>query len=246
MNSRAAYEAWTEHRHFAYRGCAPDVDDPRRAAGNPELSLDAWCGEDRDGAEPQGDRVRRQHAAIEVCLSCPVMVLCDRYANSVTPDGRLAEPEGIRGGRTALERHKAFIRARHRVAVPAPVGQMRTPQKLEVLRALAVHTDADAVAAAAGVPLRTANWQRSRLVTQMNLNKETATRAELLAEAARRGLLEGVTVVEDDGSVPAVPPPPAPAPDPVAPAVAGQLELWQSGLADVVPLHPVQAQEAAA
>jgi len=104
--------------------------------------------------------------------------------------------------------------------VAAPDRLVRTPQKSAVLLALAMCTDASEVAAAAGVDVRTANWQRSRLVTQLNLCKETATRGELLAEAVRRGLLDGGLVVADDGTVPAVPPPGA---------VGGsvQLTLWQ-------------------
>lgn len=209
-DSIALRQAWEEHPHFRYRGCAPDVDVPGMAAGDVSLSLDAWHGEDRDGSEPQREREARQEAAVEVCLSCPVMVQCDAYANSVVVEGgkaRLAEPDGIWGGRLALERHRAFIQRRHEVAAAAPVRQMRTPQKLRVLEALAVHTAPEAVAAAAGVDVRTANWQRSRLVTQLNLCKKTATRCELLAAAVVQGLLEAGRVRADDGTVPAVPAP---------------------------------------
>jgi hypothetical protein len=185
-------------------------------AGNPSLPIGAHHAPDVDGGEPQAVRRAREDAAIEVCLSCPVMVLCDAYASSVTVDGKLAEPDGVWGGRRALERHRAFIKTRHQVAAAAPVAQVRTPQKQAVLKALAVHTDAEKVAAAAGVDLRTANWQRSRLVTQLNLEKGSATRRELLAEAVRRGLLDAGLVVSDDGTVPAVPPP---APNPPQPRV---------------------------
>ncbi|WP_329474212.1 WhiB family transcriptional regulator (plasmid) [Streptomyces sp. NBC_01723] len=183
---------------------------PGRAAGDVSLSLDAWHGDDRDGSEPQREREARQAAAMEVCLNCPVMVACDAYANAVVAeDGktRLAEPAGIWGGRLALERHRAFIKRRHEVAVAAPVRAVKTPQRLRVLEALAVHADAEAVAEAAGVDVRTANWQRSRLVTQLNLDKGSATRRELLAAAVERGLLDARVVVGDDGLVPAVPPP---------------------------------------
>lgn len=184
------------------------MDEPGRAAGDLSLSLDAWHGEDRDGAEEPREREARQAAAVEVCLSCPVMVQCDAYASSVVVEGgkaRLAEPAGIWGGRTALERHRAFIRRRHEVAVPAPRRLMRTPQKLRVLEALARHVDAEAVASAAGMDVRTANWQRSRLVTQLGLDKVTATRGELLRAAVEQGLLDAAVVVADDGRVPAVP-----------------------------------------
>ena len=274
--SIALRKAWEESPRYRYRGCAPDVDEPGRAAGNLALTLDAWSGEDRDGSEPQRERLAREQAAVEVCLGCPVMVQCAAYANSVVVQegkARLAEPDGIWGGELALERHRAFIRRRHEVAVPAPARQMRTPQRLRVLEALAVHESPEAVAQAAGVDVRTANWQRSRLVTQLNLDKETATRRELLAAAVERGLLDAAVVVADDGRVPAVPPP---APKPSGPGAVEsveptQLELWSGALppaapvprprpvrvqrslprparavAPVVPLFPNQALEAAA
>lgn len=222
-SSRALRQAWEEHPHFRYRGCAEDVDVPGRAAGDVSLSLDAWHGDDRDGSEPQREREARQQAAVEVCLGCPVMVACDAYASSVVVEhgqARLAEPAGIWGGRLALERHRAFIRRRHEVASAAPVRAVKTPQRLRVLEALAAHAGAEAVAEAAGVDVRTANWQRSRLVTQLNLDKESATRRELLAAAVERGLLDADTVVGDDGLVPAVPPPPP------RPTQATQLALW--------------------
>jgi hypothetical protein len=226
-------KAWEEHPYFRYRGCAPDVDEPGQAAGDVSLSLDAWHGEDRDGSEPQREREARQAAAVEVCLNCPVMVACDAYASSVVVEGgkaRLAEPDGIWGGRLALERHRAFIRRRHEVAAQAPVRQMRTPQRLRVLEALAQHVDAEQVAQAAGVDVRTANWQRSRLVTQLNLDKGTATRAQLLEAAVDQGLLDGSVVVADDGTVPAVPPP-APSSGSSRPVEPKQLELklWAAG-----------------
>lgn len=242
-DSIALRKAWEEHPHFRYRGCAPDPDEPGRAAGDTSLSLDAWHGEDRDGSEPQRERLAREQAAVEVCLNCPVMVQCGAYANSVVTEGgkaRLAESDGIWGGELALERHRAFIRRRHEIAAPAPARQMRTPQKLRVLEALAVHVTAEAVADAAGVDVRTANWQRSRLVTQLNLDKQTATRRELLAAAVERGLLDAAVVVGDDGSVPAVPPPSKTAPEPSVPT---QLELWSGTLPQAVPVpRPARAR----
>lgn len=207
QDSRAAYLAWTEHRRFKYRGCAPDPDFPSRAAGDLSLSLDAWMGEDRDGAEPQRERTARQAAAVEVCLNCPVMVECDRYGLSVTSEGKLAEPEGIRGGRTALERHRLLIRERAQevVVAPAPDRLLRTEQKLAVLRALAVCWEPVEVAVLAEMPdVRTANWQRSALVRLLGLPKD-ASRMRVLAVARERGLLDGVDVVADDGRVLAVP-----------------------------------------
>jgi hypothetical protein len=240
MSSAMAFELFTEHPRFKYRGCAPDVDDPTRAAGDLSLPRNAWITDDRDGAEPQRERKAREAAAIEVCLGCPVMVLCDAYASSVRPDGRLAEPRWVWGGRTALERHRRFIGQRHEATVgqylgqaeescgvpqgpapgpvpvpgaasvpgPEPVEHLQTKQKQAVLQALAAHSDPGEVARVAGVDWRTASWQRSRLVTQFGLDKSRATRVELLRAAVRRGLLDAGVVVEDDGSVPAVPPSP--------------------------------------
>jgi hypothetical protein len=225
QTAHAAYVEWTEHRFYAYRGCAQDPDEPRLAAGSVvrdgervRVPLDAWSGgEDRDGGESQRARRVREADALEVCLNCPVMVSCDAYANSVTGDGRLAEPDGIRGGRTALERHRRFIARRHEVAAAAPDRRFGTAQKRAVLAALAAFVDPYEVAEEAsrllrlwgegssGMDVRTANWQRSSLVTLLNLGKSTATRGELLAEAVRRGLLDAGVVVADDGSVPAVP-----------------------------------------
>lgn len=221
-DSETLRREWLEHRFFRYRGCAPDPDDPGRAVGDPSLSLDAWHGVDRDGAEPQKERRAREAAAKRVCLSCPVVEACAAYASSVTVEGKLAQPDGVWGGRLAGERRAAFNRRRHEVVVAVPDRMVRTPQKRAVLLALAMCMDPQAVADAAGVDLRTANWQRSRLVTQLNLRKGSATRGELLAEAVRRGLLDEALVVADDGSVPAVPPPTRTVQEPetVTPAVS--------------------------
>lgn len=248
ISSVKALHMFTEHPRFKYRQCAPDVDDPSRAAGDTRLSRNAWIVEDRDGVEPKKEREAREAATIDVCVSCPVMVLCDAYANSVRADGRLAEPAGIWGGRTARERREAFGERRHEVARAAPDRLVQTDQKRDVLLALAMCADGDAVsvAAAAGVPVRTANWQRSRLVTQFNLSKASATRAELLAVAVRRGLLDASVVVADDGSVPAW------SPAGKSPSEPVQLPLWQPEpaaeppVADVHPLPSRKPLEAAA
>ncbi|MEZ7005635.1 WhiB family transcriptional regulator [Streptomyces sp. AD55] len=211
-SSRVLRQVWEDHPHYRYRGCAEDQVERGRAAGDVSLSLDAWHGDDRDGSEPPRVREARQAAAVEVCLNCPVMVQCDAYANSVVvEDGRarLAEPAGVWGGRTGLERHRAFIRRRHEVAVPAPRRLVLTGQREAVLLALAVHWEPGAVASAAGVDVRTANWQRRRLVTMLAL-PQAVSRGELLAAAVAQGLLDADVVVADDGGVPAVPPPAAP------------------------------------
>ncbi|MFF7476587.1 WhiB family transcriptional regulator [Streptomyces sp. NPDC008092] len=221
-------EEWQDHPHYRYRGCAPDADDPTRMAGNPELPVGAHHGPDSFEVEGQIERREREAAAVEVCVGCPVMVACDLYASSVRADGKLAEPDGVWGGRLALERHRALIA--RRVAAPAAADRrFQTAQKRAALRALAVCWDPFEVAAEAsrllaswgegpveGMDVRTANWQRSSLVRLLGLPRDVS-RMRALAVAQERGLLEGVDVVKDDGSVPAVPPPTAT--KPAAPAV---------------------------
>ncbi|MGV2914767.1 WhiB family transcriptional regulator [Streptomyces alfalfae] len=204
----AALDALTGHRLYRYRGCAPDPVQPSRMAGNLDLPVGAHMPPDVDGGEDQKARHARERAAIEVCLNCPVMVACDLYANTITEEGKLAEPEGIWGGRRALERHRAVIRSRVAApaAVRAPDAHLRSPQKTAVLEALAAVWDVHAVAERAGMDVRTANWQRSALVRLLGLPR-AATRMELLREAARRGLLDATLIVTDDGRVPAVAPP---------------------------------------
>ncbi|GAA3155430.1 hypothetical protein GCM10010449_84950 [Streptomyces rectiviolaceus] len=204
-----------DHPHYRYRGCAPDPDQPTQAAGNPDLTLDAWEGQDIDGAENQIERRERQAAAIEVCIDCPVMARCLTYARTYrvetgadgTQKAVLTEPSGVLGGMTSLERHREFITAQHRIVAPAPDARLRTAQKMALLTALAAHTHHDDVARAAGMDLRTANWHRSALTTLLGLNKKTALRQELLAAAVERGLLNADRIVADDGTVPAVPRP---------------------------------------
>lgn len=238
----AAYVAWTEHRFYRYRGCAPDPDEPGLAAGCVEgedgkpvrVPLDAWLGPDVDGGEVQKEREARVEAAKEVCLNCPVMVQCDAYASLVIPEKETKENE-VRAGRTMKER-KALVRARKRRAPkPAPESQLRTPQKLAVLRALAVSGDVYQVAIESGMDVRKANWQRARLTTGLGL-KASASRMELLSAAVERGLLDRALVVADDGSVPAVPP----STRKLLIEVDGQFLLWPSDPAEVKHAPPVR------
>ncbi|MFE6474572.1 WhiB family transcriptional regulator [Streptomyces rochei] len=200
LSAEAALTALLEHPHYRYRGCAPDPDDPRVAAGDNTVSVDAWQAPDVDGGELREVREAREAAAIDVCVGCPVMVQCLAYGSSLTPEGKLPEPYAILGGRTALERTKALVRERQAAPVPVavsepvPVEQLRTEQKLAVLRGLARFAEPDRVAVAAGLGdglegLRTAKWQIARLKTQLGLPK-TATRVELLDAAVDRGLLD--------------------------------------------------------
>ncbi|KPI31375.1 hypothetical protein OV320_2591 [Actinobacteria bacterium OV320] len=210
LDVTTAHQAFTDHAHFRYRGCAPDPDQPHLAAGDHTVPVTSWEAPDLDGGEAPAVRTAREQAAVEVCVGCPVMVQCLAYGASLTRDGKLAEPYAVLGGMTPMERHRAFVAyktALQEMPQPAPARQLQTDQKLVVLRALAVHTSPQAVADAAGTPMRTANWQRSILVGKLGLARP-ATRMQLLTAAAERGLLDGVQVVPDDGSVPAVPRPP--------------------------------------
>lgn len=195
------------HRHYRYRGCAPvpaDVADfPGQALGDPGLHIDAWHGADRgEGVpEPQRERIARERAAQAVCARCPVLAQCRAWATAEDEQGRLVEPVGIWGGMLALDRHRALIRRRS--AAPAPVvdrlAEARTPQKQALLAALAREVDEELVAWRAGLDVRTANWQRSLLCGLLGLDKETATRGELLDAARRAGVLPKGVRVRPDG-----------------------------------------------
>lgn len=225
LDPKSSRHALTDHPYYRYRGCAPDPDDSTRSAGDLRVPVTSWEAPDVDGGESQPARIARERAAKAVCGGCPVRVACLAYGASVTREGKLAEPFAILGGMTGLERHRALIKDRQErqereqaLARVVPDRHLRTPQKLAVLRALAAHTDPAAVAEAAGMDLRTTNWQRSILAGKLGL-AHTASRRELLEAAVRRGLLDGVRVVADDGSVPAVPPPSR------GPAAAGAVQL---------------------
>ena len=199
LDPKTAQQELTDHPYYKYRGCAPDPDDRRVAAGDPSLSVDAWQAPDVDGGEEQEERAARVRAVKAVCGRCPVLAACAVFGASVGADGRLAERHSILGGLTAVERTKALVQERHEVPVvvePAPDEQLRTGQKLAMLRAWAAHEDPGRVAAAAGLDLRTANWQRARITTQLGLPK-AAPRAQVLEAAVARGLLSRGEVVAD-------------------------------------------------
>jgi hypothetical protein len=203
LDSKTAQQELTDHPYYRYRGCAPDPDDPRLAAGDNNLLVDAWQAPDVDGGEEAEARQERVRAAKAACARCPVLGACGVYGASVGPDGRLAERHAILGGLTATERTRALVEERQAAPVvvvpePAPVEQLQTEQKLAVLRALAAHSDPERVAGAAGVDVRTANWQRTRLATQLGLPR-SVSRRELLDAAVARGLLRSDEVVDDPG-----------------------------------------------
>lgn len=202
MTPSQARDALTGHRLYHYRGCGPDQDDPRMAAGDPDLPVDAWGPYTGDGAEPQAARYARERAAKSVCGYCPVRTECASYANTETEDGKhLVEPEGIWGGQVALDRHRALIARRTAAAdtvTDRALAEARSPQKLAVLTALAVDLYDQRVARRAGMDVRTANWHRSALCSLLGLDKETATRDDLLAAAVHHGLLPaGIRIVWD-------------------------------------------------
>ena len=205
----AARAEFTGHRHFRYRGCAPvppQVADFRgQALGDPALHIDAWGSVDHP--EPQRNRIARERAAVAVCSRCPVLAECRAYANSETAGGRLAEPDGIWGGTLALDRHRALIKRRQAQAdsaIPAAgaLAECRTVQKQAVLGALARETDEELVAYRAGMDVRTANWHRAILCGLLGLDKDRASRGELLGAAARLGVLPERVTVKPDGRWP--------------------------------------------
>lgn len=226
---KTAREDLVDHRHYRYRGCAPDPDNRgmATAGGMEDVPLDVWGPYTDDGAEAQKTRLDRERLARMVCARCPVLAACRTYANTTAVDAdgveHLVEPEGVMGGELALTRHRALIARRHaattgtlttdptaagtgagaNAAVAGPVvrdmAEGRTVQKRAVLDALARETDPELVACRAGMDVRTANWHRSALVTLLGLDKERATRDQLLTAAVDQGLLPPSTRIRPDG-----------------------------------------------
>lgn len=211
MDSLKARARLTGHRHYRYRGCAPvpaDVADfPGQALGDPALHIDAWGTVDRpdDDPEPQKKRLARERTAIAACDSCPVLAACRVYANSETTDGHLAEPDGIWGGQRSLDRHRALIKRRQADTVAPPaaaLAEARTAQKQAVLTALAREVNEELVAYRAGMDVRTANWHRAILCGLLGLDKDRATRQDLLGAARRLGVLGERVRIRPDGRWP--------------------------------------------
>lgn len=222
-----AYRALTDHRLFRYRGCAPSPDPdpevPGQVLGDPGVSGNAWL---TPYAEPQTERGPRERQALGVCAGCVVLSECRRYGLAETRGGRLAEPEDIWGGVPSVVRHRVLVARRAAAGVPVQVPGVgvgepggtvtasegrpgvpalaRTEQKRVVLEALARYTGEVEVAAAAGMDVRTANWQRSLLCGLLGLDRRTATRRELLVVAVDAGLLPVGTWLAPDGPRPVV------------------------------------------
>ena len=208
---RRAYKAFATHRHYQYRGCGPhwNIEElPGMSLGDETLPTEAWLA---PHDEPQKVRLAREKAALAVCAACPALAACLTYALTEDGDGRLVEPHDIWGGMLSLDRHRALVERRRNtgpVTADRLPAEARSAQKRAVLRALAKHTTPESVADAAGLDVRTANWQRSKLATLLGLDKRTATRGQLLDTARDAGLLDqAVRMVPCDGAVPAVPPP---------------------------------------
>ncbi|ACX71101.1 fibroblast growth factor receptor-like protein [Streptomyces phage ZL12] len=215
VDAIAARQRLVDDRHYRYRGCAPDPEAPGMSAGDPEVPLDAWGPYTGDGAEAQKTRLDRERSALTICGRCPVLALCRTYANTTTTEtdatGRqvehLVEPEGVLGGELALTRHRALIARRHDTvtadtARPGTAGDMveaRTPQRRALLLALARETDPERVAALAGMDVRTANWHRSALVGMLGLDRDRATRDQLLTVAVENRLIPRSTRIRPDG-----------------------------------------------
>lgn len=207
-----ALGTYVGHRHYPYRGCAPDPERPGLAAGA-DIPLTSWDTPDIDGGEPHDERRTREAAALAVCASCPVLTVCRTWSLAATDADTL--PYGVSGGLTALDRHRLVIESRMASGAdpqaegarygPQVVRAASTPQKRAVLRALAAHTRPEDVARAAGLDVRTANWQRSKLCGLFRLDRDRATRLDLLHAAQEAGLLDDVLLADDDGSVLAAP-----------------------------------------
>lgn len=206
-DTHTAHAALTDHRHYRYRGCAADLDRPDRAQGDPDVPLDAWLPSTEDEWEEAQVRQEREAAAVAVCASCPVLDACRTYALSVDSDGHLAEPEGVWGGLTSLERHRHLIKVRSADAEyqqrkaeekrRRAIRDASTPQKQAVLVALARATDERDVAYLADMDVRTANWHRSQLCGLLGLDAETATRWQLLRRAQDLGVLGPISLRRD-------------------------------------------------
>ena len=188
-----ARDELTAHRWWAYRACAPAEADPRVCAVDEATPTAVFDAPDSDIPEAPAVRGQREAAARAVCAQCPILAECRAYALGPEGTSRPRETSGILGGLTAAERERMRDR---RTAAETP-ALVVTGQRRAVLDALAAHLDEGAVAVAAGVDRRTANWQRSRLVTMLGLDPETATRGHLLAAAVARGLLDADAIVPD-------------------------------------------------
>lgn len=198
-NTAARTRAWKDlsgHRWWPYRGCAPADGAPGYARADRTVSLDVWLTPDR---ESQIDRRDREQTATALCGRCPVREQCLAYALG-DASGPYEEWD-VWGGMTAHER-SVLLDARKTTAPAAAREDKTVVAGLDavVLKALAVHRTAAAVAAAAGMTVTRANWHRSRVVTALGLNPRTATRMRVIYTARLLGLLDPAAPYLTDGT----------------------------------------------
>jgi hypothetical protein len=187
-----AWQALRGQRWWRYRGCLPSETDAGLAADEVTPSS-AWLTPDQEG---QKARSEREAAAKTVCGRCPVREACLAYAMGTVASGP-HERENLWGGHTAHER-EVLLKSRRAAAMQAPDPVRASPQVAAVLHALAGHYSTIEVARAAGMDVRKANWQRSRLVTSLGLDPNRATRMQLLHAARLAGLLDPSTPILAD------------------------------------------------
>lgn len=197
-NTAARVRAWKDlsgHRWWPYRACAPADGAPCHARADRTVPLDVWLTPDR---ESQPDRRTREQTAVALCHRCPVREQCLTYALGDT-SGPYEEWD-VWGGMTAHER-TLLLDARKPAAAAARDDKTVVAGLDEVvLKALASHRTAAAVAAAAGMTVTRANWHRSRLVTALGLNPRTATRMRVIYTARLHGLLDPTAPYLTDGT----------------------------------------------
>jgi len=185
--------AWTlgrlqQHRHFAYRACAPHWDDPSVCAADDRVSRAAFMGEDH---EPQKDRLAREATAKRLCAGCPIQVACLEYA--IGDGTTVQERHQVWGGTVGHERRMILASRRRAVEeatpTPLPLWLLRTRQKRAVLAAVASCEELGKQAAEAGLDERTTAWQISRLYTLLRVPVGQRDRQHLLAAARAAGVL---------------------------------------------------------
>jgi WhiB family redox-sensing transcriptional regulator len=188
-----------QHRHFAYRACAPHWDDPSVCAADDRVSRTVFVGGDD---EPQRDRLAREATAKGLCAGCPIRAACLEYA--VGDGATVRERHQVWGGTVGHERRTILAGRRRAVEEaalrPLPLGLLRTRQKQAVLAAVAGCEELGKQAAEAGLDERTTAWQISRLYTLLRVPAGQRDRQHLLDAARAAGILPEPEVMP--GAVP--------------------------------------------
>ena len=187
-----------QHPHYRYRACAPHWDNPQACAADDTVGRAVFFSVDE---EPQRERLAREAAAKRLCASCPVVEACREYAVGDGPV--LREPHQIWGGTNPSERRDILARRvlEREQDGPLPLDELTTPQRQDVLRALAMHDTEEKVQAEAGLSERTTRWQISSLYRLLHVPKP-GRRFELLWE--HRALL--LDAAREAGVMPEVAP----------------------------------------